>query len=92
MEETRTWSPGPEQPLEQNVQALRDIFRKNDAAAVLAAEKRADAFARLENHFLGAVGGAVAAAGNVAAAAGDVAEHRLRTQAGFGKVVLALSR
>ena len=74
---------GAEQPLEQNVQALRDIFRKNDAATVLAAEKRADAFARLENHFLGAVGGAVAAAGNVAAAAGDVAEHRLRHAGGL---------
>ena len=62
IDETSTWSPGRRNALEQNIEALGDVFREADAFAVRRAEEGGEALARGEDEILRRVGRAVAAA------------------------------
>ena len=62
-----------EEALEQNIEALGDIFGEADAFAVRCAEEGGEAFARGEDEILCRVGRAIAAAGDVDAAVGQIA-------------------
>ena len=61
-----------EEALEQNIEALGDIFGEADAFAVRCAEEGGEAFARGEDEILCRVGRAIAAARNIDAAVGQI--------------------
>ena len=61
-----------EEALEQNIEALGDIFGEADAFAVRCAEEGGEAFARGEDEILCRIGRAIAAARNIDAAVGQI--------------------
>ena len=67
-----------EKALEQDIEALGDVFREADAFTIRRMEERGKALARGEDKILRRVGRAVAAAGDVDAAVGQVAADGLR--------------
>lgn len=69
--------PGPQQALQQDVQAFGDVLGERHASAVRPVEQAAQLLAGAQHRLLRLIRPLIAAPADVAAAAGDIVEHGL---------------